>query len=288
MSWSTYSYSSDGVTTIDGKELDQYVLDKFNFFDKNNNGLTQSEFNQGLKELGVGTKTQSFFNSGLVYDKYIKPYDLDNNGMVTWEELLRRNLINNVDDLKKSVMSEGLNSFNKLDTNGDLFIDKKELRNINSNISQSEIAATIKQADINNDGKISLGECMYRFNNGQDIDLKAVDNDVAKALAKYDINNDGKITQEEIKAHDKEMSKSKGLSTGAIIGIVFGCIAVAGLIVALIYFLTKNNKKEVKKKEEKYSIGNSYDKEKKDVNSASAGNSLDQINEKKKGQAIGG
>ena len=39
----------------------------------------------------------------------------------------------------------------------------------------------------------------------------------------------------------------------------------------------------------KYSIGNSYDKEKEDVNSAAAGNnSLDHINEKKKGQAIGG
>ena len=187
-----------------------------------------------------------------------------------------------IKEIKKEAVTLFLDEFNKANTNGDLFLDKTEIAKMDPNMSQSEIDSQIKDGDINNDGKLSLGETTLACTNGKDIDLKTVSAEAAEQLTQYDLNNDGKITQEEIKQHDKEVDKGKGLSTGAIVGIVIGAVCVVGLIVGLIVYLSRNKKKDkeanaeqgqdaekkeaAEKKEEKQeNKGNQFDNKEKDV-----------------------
>ena len=196
-----------------------------------------------------------------------------------------------VEEIKKKVIDLALEEFNKANTNGDLFVDKTEMAKMDPSASQSEIDSQIKDSDINNDGKLSLGETILACNDGKDIDLKTVSAEAAKQLAQYDLNNDGKITQEEIKQHDKEADKSKGLSTGAIVGIVIGAVCVVGLVVGLIVYLSRDKKKNketnaeqeqsAEKKEEKQeNVGNQFDNKEKDI-SYKVTTNLQSINQSK-------
>ena len=149
-----------------------------------------------------------------------------------------KNLNNSIGEtIKKQAVDIALEEFNKANTNGDLFLDKTEIAKIDPSLSQSEIDSQIKDGDINNDGKLSLGETTLACTDGKDIDLKTVSAEAAEQLTQYDLNNDGKVTQEEVKQHDKEVDKGNGLSTGAIVGIVIGAVCVVGLIVGLIVYL---------------------------------------------------
>lgn len=215
--------------------------------------------------------------------------------------LVNLNLNNSIDEAMKNlnnfilndeeIKNIALEEFNKANTNGDLFLDKTEIAKMDPSASQSEIDSSIKEVDINNDGKVSLGEFISALHNGEDIDLKSLSAETAEQLAQYDLNNDGKITQEEIKQHDKEADKGKGLSTGAIVGIVIGAVCVVGLIVGLIVYLSRNKKKDkeanaekeqdAEKKEEKQeNVGNQFDNKEKDV-SYKVTTSLQSINQSK-------
>jgi len=307
-----YTYENDQLieSSINGQEVDKYVQGNFNNFDKNGDGLTQAEFKKGLTDLGIENEIKDFMTDEIeyahhhddLYNKYIKPHDLNNDGKITQQELatitqqelaaqpkIDASILGG--EIYQSVVNQGLEEFNKANTNGDLFLDKTEMAKMYPSMSQSEIDSSIKAGDINNDGKLSLGEFTSALHNGEDIDLKSLSAETAKQLAQYDLNNDGKITQDEIKEHDKEVDKGKGLSTGAIVGIVIGAVCVVGLIVGLIVCLSRNKKKDkeasaekeqdAEKKEEKQeNVGNQFDNKEKDV-SYKVTTNLQSINQSK-------
>ena len=279
--------------TINYKEANQYILDNFNAFDKNGDGsLTPTEVSQRLNALGISNKVKDWDGKIIsnnyheqLYDKYMTPADLDNSGGVTAQEL--ENKIQS-DALIKKTLEDGvrrgfadtvLKDFSAVNTNNDLFISEKEF--VAAGQTKSDFEELRQIMDIDNNNKISIGENLYKLNGQEDINLQEFSDsygeNAAKTMKQYDLNNDGNVTQDEIKAHDKEMSKEmskdKGLSTGAIVGIIIGAIVVVGLAVALIVYLTKNKKKNqeasAEKKNEdktkKENEGNSFDEEKKDI-----------------------
>ena len=192
-------------------------------------------------------------------------------------------------------------SFKAMDANNDNFVTTEEMKDYLKKKGFgpfSELAAktTIEGADIDNNGKMSLGE--FALFDSQSKEIVKTDfektyksEEATKLFNQYDTNKDDKITQEEIKEVDKSMDKandkSKGLSTGAIIGIIVGAVCLLGLIVGLIVYFSRKNKKEAQKseqngKDKKANKGNSYDL--KDI-SYETRNSLVNINEKSKGKS---
>lgn len=192
-------------------------------------------------------------------------------------------------------------SFKAMDANNDNFVTTGEIKDflkdktaglLSDDVYKQQSEAYIKAADIDNNGKMSLGEnALASMGFPQEIDRTAFETtygkeEAAKLFDQYDTNKDGKINGDEIKAVDKENNKS--LSTGAIIGIVVGAVCLVGLIVGLIVYLSRKNKKEAQKdkqngKDNKADKGNSYDR--KDI-SHKAQNSLVTINEKNKCNSI--
>ena len=121
---------------------------------------------------------------------------MENSDKDTYLVNLNLNLNNSVGEaIKKQAVDIALEEFNKANTNGDLFLDKTEIAKIDPSLSQSEIDSQIKDGDINNDGKLSLGETTLACTDGKDIDLKSLSAEAAEQLTQYDLNNDGKVTQ---------------------------------------------------------------------------------------------
>ena len=181
------------------------------------------------------------------------------------------------------LITDDYETFLKLDLNKDGYVSREEFlgtaeKNGVTQVDGQDIKDLFQDYDFYKDNKISLGEyLLYNIGGGKDAkemyEARLIytlgygengefspslgQTEANKILEKYDLNKDRIITVDEIKAVEaanakvNQQTKSESLSAGAIIGIVIGCIAVAGLIVALIYFLTKDNKKEVKKKDEK-------------------------------------
>ena len=150
---------------------------------------------------------------------------------------------------ESSTVSTVADSFDNLDPNKDGFLDADEIVK-KQNITLEQAQSAIKNIDLDNNAKVSLGETAYAVNLNKDIDLTTLPDDTVKnRLNEYDLNKDGKITKDEIIAHDKELDernkrsdKESGLSTGAIIGIVIASVFVIGLAVGLIIYFSRKKK----------------------------------------------
>ena len=130
--------------------------------------------------------------------------------------------------------------FNQVNNNGDSFVTKAEMADFVNKATLGylsydeckELAKDIiKTADIDGNGKMSLGEFALYGEDHQEINRIAFESkygseETNKLFNQYDTNKDGKITSDEIKSVDKANDKSNGLSTGAIIGIVIGAICL--------------------------------------------------------------
>lgn len=282
-SGSTYTTNGELVSaTINEKEANQYIFDNFNAFDKDGSGsLTQTEITQRLDTLGVDNRVENIFTGKTlsnnhheqIYEKYIAPADLDKNGEVTAQELQDKFRLEhqpqadgitaigpapNQSDSQQKFVDSVVNMFSneKINTNGDWFIDKKEA--LAAGYTQEQWDNTYKHLDLDGNNKLSVGEWLSKANEGKDIDIqefaKNYGESTANTLAKYDLNNDGTVTQDEIKSYDKQMDKSndsiidkfKNLSTEAKVGIIISGIVVIAAIVALIVALAtrKSKKKE--------------------------------------------
>ena len=303
---SGFTYKGDTLVsaTINGKEVNQYIFDNFNAFDKDGNGaLTQTEINQQLDALGIKNTIETISNNHYeqIYKKYMAPADLDKNGEVTAQELQNKYRFDGqpITDANTDLSSEqqyalGLKDPNKpidwpreldeqmeqrlkdlhkkanqelvdgtikmfdnkqINTNGDGFIDQQEALAAGS--TQEEWNNALKQADLDGNNKLSVGEWLIAANNGQDIDLKEFAKNygesAANKLTKYDLNNDGKVTQDEIKSYDKQLDKSNdniidkfnNLSTEAKVGIIItGVIVIAAIVALIVALATKKDKKK--------------------------------------------
>ena len=195
-------------------------------------------------------------------------------------------------------------SFKAMDANSDNFVTTGEIKDylkektaglLSDDVYKQRSEAYIKATDIDNNGKMSLGEyALASMDSHQEIDRTAFETtygkeEAAKLFDQYDTNKDGKINGDEIKAVDKEQDKSNGLSTGAIIGIIVGAVCLVGLIVGLVVYLSRKNKKEAQKSEQngkdnEAKKGNGYDPKAKNI-SYTTQSSLVNINEKSKGKS---
>lgn len=174
---------------------------------------------------------------------------------------------------EQSTVTTVADSFDNLDPNKDGFLDADEIVK-KQNITLEQAQSAIKNIDLDNNAKVSLGETAYAVNLNKDIDLTTLPDDDTKLLAagnnqtklsEYDLNGDNKITKEEIITHDKELEKklekSNGLSTGAIVGIIIGAVFVVGLVVGLIIYFAKR-----KKTTQSVNTGNNFDKNNDEAN----------------------
>lgn len=178
------------------------------------------------------------------------------------------------------------NTFQKYDSDGDGFLSKTELQKYFSDNGWSEKQANMCLTDLNDDGKLSYGELRAIENYGKDIAFEDYSAKYGEAEAKvffktYDTDGNGTVTAKEIEAVDNTKNqqlqngntdKSKGLSTGAIIGIIVGAVCVVGLIIGLIAYLSRDKKKKQEENAQKENTGNSFDKERKDISYNVSGN----------------
>lgn len=191
-------------------------------------------------------------------------------------------------------------NFKSMDANNDNFVTtgemadflKKETYGVFSDkLYKSASKDFIKSVDIDDNGKMSLGEFAFasmgsKEINRADFEAKYGSEETTKFFDQYDTNKDGKVSQDEIKEVDKANDKSNGLSVGAIIGIVIGAVCLVGLIIGLIVYLSRNKKKAAQKDAEK-SSGNNFDNEMKNIG-YKAENNPDSVNrQKNKDKSVG-
>merc|ERR1711962_888642 len=92
-------------------------------------------------------------------DAMIRTADTDGNGLVDFNEFLS---LMDSNAQVQNVEEEMKHLFGMIDTNGDGFLSEKEVRNMMKNLGEKvrkkDVRKMIKEADKNNDGKISLDE----------------------------------------------------------------------------------------------------------------------------------
>ena len=121
--------------------------------------------------------------------------------------------------------------------------------------------------DSNNDGAITKDETKNRsfLYGGRKFNSSTFDD--------FDTDNNGEVSKEEFNKgfsiEESKENKSSGLSTGAIIGIIVGCVAVIGLIIGLVAYFSSRNAKKRKEEEQKL-----YEMQQKEKNNGNAGINL--------------
>jgi len=134
------------------KQLEEYQA-AFSLFDKNGDGtISVQELREAMRRLGHNP------SDGDVQDM-ISQVDSDKNGSVDFDEFvdLMHNQVNKVD-----AESDMRDAFNTFDRNKDGFISPAELKSVMASmgekLTQAEVDAMIKAADLNGDGKIDFQE----------------------------------------------------------------------------------------------------------------------------------
>lgn len=209
--------------------------------------------------------------------------------------------------MSKNTNNYSRKAFQATDTNNDNFVTEKEMAEYfkkaycgkwSDDCCKIVAQNNIKAADIDGNKKMSLGEYALAVENTQQINRADFEAKYGKEEADILFNKYNKdcdvntITQEEVKAVDKEMDKSKGgLSGWAIAGIVIGSIVVVGLIIALIVALAKRNNKakvankvkvekdDTKKKKKKKKVDIEEDEDEEEDEEEEKGNSCDKKND---------
>ena len=119
--------------------------------------------------------------------------------------------------------------------------------------------------DANNDGLLTKEELGYssisasESVNGQVVKQTTFD---ASTFDSFDTDKNGSVDKKEL---HEGFGVGEGLSTGAIIGIIIGCVAVIGLIIGLAAYFSSRNAKKHKEEEQKF-----YEMQQKDKNNGNA------------------
>lgn len=122
---------------------------------------TPSKLNSQL--LGEVMRRTGLQPTEIELEAMIKEADINKDGLLSFEEFLelmtRKMSHNDADELVKE-------AFRSYDRDGDGYIDKGELlsfmRDVNDSVTEEEVDTMIKEADYDNDGKVSFEE-FYRI-----------------------------------------------------------------------------------------------------------------------------
>ncbi|KAI9257587.1 hypothetical protein EDC94DRAFT_614900 [Helicostylum pulchrum] len=125
----------------------------FKLFDKNGDGSISAS------ELGVVLRSFGMNPSDAELQDMVNDVDADNNGHIDFEEFLSlvktlKSESDDTDDLQEA--------FKVFDADGNGVIDRNELHKVmsslNETLTEQELDAMIREADINGDGQISFEE----------------------------------------------------------------------------------------------------------------------------------
>ncbi|GAA5816565.1 hypothetical protein MFLAVUS_010095 [Mucor flavus] len=125
----------------------------FQLFDKNGDGSISAS------ELGVVLRSFGMNPSDAELQDMVNDVDADNNGHIDFEEFLSlvktlKSENDDTDDLQEA--------FKVFDADGNGVIDRNELHKVmsslNETLTEQELDAMIREADINGDGQISFEE----------------------------------------------------------------------------------------------------------------------------------
>ncbi|GAA5801031.1 hypothetical protein HPULCUR_006473 [Helicostylum pulchrum] len=125
----------------------------FQLFDKNGDGSISAS------ELGVVLRSFGMNPSDAELQDMVNDVDADNNGHIDFEEFLSlvktlKSESDDTDDLQEA--------FKVFDADGNGVIDRNELHKVmsslNETLTEQELDAMIREADINGDGQISFEE----------------------------------------------------------------------------------------------------------------------------------
>lgn|ERR1719195_470028 len=137
------------------KEMDERLKKTFDDFDKDGDGkIDEKDLAQLLKKWNISV-------TDIELKDILNELDSDRNGQIDFKEFknfMTAGGISNNQQLRST--------FKLFDENGDGFIDAKELKqtlaNLGNKLSDAQIEAIMKEADMDKDGKVSFAEfCKY-------------------------------------------------------------------------------------------------------------------------------
>ncbi|XP_074656024.1 neo-calmodulin-like isoform X2 [Tubulanus polymorphus] len=142
----------EGLSQKERKEFKE----AFTLFDKDGDGkITTYELASVMHFLGSKPSQEQI-------EVMIDQVDTDGNGTVEFEEFLRMMSNNPIKTLPKTEDEEMREAFKVFDRDNDGFIDAQELRftmnNLGQPLSDEDVKAMIKEADIDGDGRINYEE----------------------------------------------------------------------------------------------------------------------------------
>ncbi|XP_074656027.1 neo-calmodulin-like isoform X4 [Tubulanus polymorphus] len=146
---------SSGCEGLSQKERKEFK-EAFTLFDKDGDGkITTYELASVMHFLGSKPSQEQI-------EVMIDQVDTDGNGTVEFEEFLRMMSNNPIKTLPKTEDEEMREAFKVFDRDNDGFIDAQELRftmnNLGQPLSDEDVKAMIKEADIDGDGRINYEE----------------------------------------------------------------------------------------------------------------------------------
>jgi len=130
----------------------------FNFFDEDKNGgVTLPELTDAFNKIGASFSEEQV-------SAFFKKYDADNNGELDFDEFLALSM--SIEGAGNAAAVQSL--FQNIDGDGNKSLSHAELRSglakfSGKSISDTEVAALIKQLDIDGDGEISYEEFTKNF-----------------------------------------------------------------------------------------------------------------------------
>jgi len=142
----------EGLTQKEIKEFKE----AFTLFDKDGDGrITTYELASVMHFLGSKPSQEQI-------EEMIDQVDIDGNGTVEFEEFLKMMSKNPIKSLPKTEDEEMREAFKVFDRDNNGFIDAEELRftmnNLGQPLSDDDVKAMIKEADIDGDGRINYEE----------------------------------------------------------------------------------------------------------------------------------
>jgi len=129
------------------------LQEAFNVFDKDNDGsITIKELRTAMRSLGYNPSAEEL-------QDLIREYDKDDSGTIELNEFMKL-MTNKIKEQEE--VNQLIEMFEVFDRNGDGLLSKDEIKNlfdsINEEISDEILEEFIKEADLDNDGKINFQE----------------------------------------------------------------------------------------------------------------------------------
>ena len=143
------------METIKKEEKTNFLnlQEAFNVFDKDNDGsITIKELRTAMRSLGYNPSAEEL-------QDLIREYDKDDSGTIELNEFMKL-MTNKIKEQEE--VNQLIEMFEVFDRNGDGLLSKDEIKNlfdsINEEISDEILEEFIKEADLDNDGKINFQE----------------------------------------------------------------------------------------------------------------------------------